>query len=216
MLKSELQVVFAKSENIIEPVYMVCRNIHVNLVMKKIKLHKIKLIIWDLDDTFWNGTLSEYNSTIILNQKNIELVENLVDYGIMNSICSKNDYESVKKEFQTKNLGKTWEYFLFPSINYESKGARIKDIILKMQLREENVLFIDDNKINLEEAKHFCPNLIIAMPDIINEISKQLLTLKTHDFEHKRLKRYKILENKTFYKKKKLYDTVPHSKKEDQ
>ena len=51
----------------------------------------IKLIIWDLDDTFWRGTLSEgYVSPI---PENISLLHILTDRGVVNSICSKNDYE---------------------------------------------------------------------------------------------------------------------------
>ena len=52
---------------------------------------KIKLVIWDLDDTFWKGTLSE--GPIVSIAENIQLVRDLTDRGIVNSICSKNDYE---------------------------------------------------------------------------------------------------------------------------
>ena len=59
--------------------------------MTNLDLSKIKLIIWDLDETFWNGILSEGPITPI--QNNITLLKDLTDHGIVNSICSKNDYE---------------------------------------------------------------------------------------------------------------------------
>ena len=50
-------------------------------------MEKIKLVIWDLDDTFWNGVLSE--DKVTFNERNIEIVKTLTDRGIVNSICSK-------------------------------------------------------------------------------------------------------------------------------
>ena len=47
------------------------------------QFEKIKLIIWDLDDTFWKGTLSE--GGVIIPDEHINLIKNLtlnsVKYG---------------------------------------------------------------------------------------------------------------------------------------
>lgn len=55
-------------------------------------ISKIKLIIWDLDETFWKGTLSDINinaPSIIPIDSNISLVKKLSKRGIVNSVCSK-------------------------------------------------------------------------------------------------------------------------------
>ena len=65
--------------------------------MKNYDITKTKLIIWDLDDTFWKGTLSEGGVEFLPGM--INFIEDLTLKGIMNSICSKNDFESVKNEF---------------------------------------------------------------------------------------------------------------------
>lgn len=44
----------------------------------------VKLVIWDLDDTFWRGTLSEGSVERI--ESNILIVRALIDRGIMCSI----------------------------------------------------------------------------------------------------------------------------------
>lgn len=108
----------------------------------------IKLLIWDLDDTFWKGTLSD--GEIMPVPENIELVKRLTDRGIVNSICSKNNYEKAKAKLE--ELG-VWEYFVFPSIDWTPKGERVKNIISDMNLRPVNCLFIDDSANNLEETK---------------------------------------------------------------
>lgn len=57
------------------------------------KIKDIKLIIWDLDETFWKGTLSDHDSKIEAVIDNINLVKNLSERGIINSVCSKNKRE---------------------------------------------------------------------------------------------------------------------------
>ncbi len=179
------------------------KNMYLNDVknINCIDLQTIKLIIWDLDNTFWDGILSDYDTKIDFNIQNIDLIKKLTDHGIMNSICSKNDFSSVEKQFIENKQGEVWNYFVFSSISWEAKGKRIQDIISKMQLRDENVLFIDDNKTNLEEAKYFCPNIQTALPDIIPNLIEQLQNLTTADIKHERLKRYKILEEKNIQRK---------------
>lgn len=55
--------------------------------MKNYDITKTKLIIWDLDDTFWKGTLSEGGVEFL--PEMINFIEELTLKGIMNSICSK-------------------------------------------------------------------------------------------------------------------------------
>ena len=163
-------------------------------MFKDFDITKTKLIIWDLDDTFWDGTLTE--GGVSFNNDNLRLIEELTTKGIMNSICSKNDFLSVKSEFVTQGYLKHWQLFLFPSINWEAKGQRVKSIIDAMQLREENVIVIDDNETNIKEIKYYCPNIMSAPQTQIPKIAKELYLVNDYDFEYTRLKQYKILEAK--------------------
>lgn len=79
--------------------------------MIKLYSDTIKLVIWDLDDTFWAGTLSEGAVTAI--SRNIDIVQRLTYRGIINSIASKNDFDSARDKLI--ELG-VWEYFVFPQI----------------------------------------------------------------------------------------------------
>lgn len=151
----------------------------------------VKLIIWDLDDTFWDGTLSEGNVKPL--KKCIDTVILAAKKGIVSSICSKNDFEPCKK--QLTDFG-VWDYFVFSSINWESKGQRVSRLISDMNLRPANALFIDDNRLNLEEAKYYSPELMTAEPDIIGELFDALSALDHDDSSLERLNRYKTLEKK--------------------
>lgn len=155
------------------------------------QFEKIKLIIWDLDETFWKGTLSE--ESVIIPEENRRLVEMLTDIGIVNSICSKNDWETVKTELEKQGM---LEYFVFPSVNWEAKGNRVKRLIQNMQLRPVNVLFLDDNPSNREEVRYFCPEIMVDSPEVIPQLVADAQASPKKDSEHKRLKQYRVLEEK--------------------
>ncbi|WP_068112526.1 hypothetical protein [Tropicimonas marinistellae] len=110
----------------------------------------VKLVVWDLDETFWGGTLSEGGITV--RPENVALVRRLAERGIVSSICSKNDFEQAKKALEEIGI---WDYFVFPHIDWTPKGQAIRSMIADMGLRDENVLFLDDNPMNLEEAAFF-------------------------------------------------------------
>ncbi len=156
-----------------------------------IQFEKIKLIIWDLDETFWHGTLSEGGA--VIPESNKSLIRQLTDIGIVNSICSKNDSAEVKCELEKQDL---WKYFVFPSINWEPKGQRAKELIADMQLREANVLFLDDNPSNREEVRFFCPDIMTEGPEIIPVLIQNASTAAIKDPDHKRLQQYRVLEEK--------------------
>lgn len=154
-------------------------------------ISKVKLVVWDLDDTFWKGTLSEGPVTLI--DKNVETIKYLVDHGVMNSIVSKNNFDDARRELEKHGL---WEYFVFPSIDWSPKGARIKGVIENMALRPDNVLFIDDNAMNLREASYILPRIMTLDAAKLPELWDALGKITKTDPSRKRLKQYRILETK--------------------
>lgn len=154
--------------------------------------NKVKLVIWDLDETFWNGTLAEEGMTPI--DGNVEKVLELSKRGIISSICSKNDYERAKAKLV--ELG-AWEYFVFPSISFNPKGQAIAQMIEGAALRPQNVLFIDDNPMNLEEVKHFNPGIMACHPnDVLDGLLDHPNLAGKPDPELTRLKQYQFLQRK--------------------
>lgn len=154
-------------------------------------MESIRLVIWDMDETFWKGTLSEGEIEIPDSHK--EIVIDLVKRGIMNSICSKNNFEPVKEILEACGL---WQYFIFPEISWNSKGSALKKIVESVRLRPESVLFIDDNVGNREEARFYIPGIQVAGPEIIPTIIENPYFKGKNDDGLSRLKQYKLLEKK--------------------
>lgn len=153
----------------------------------------IRLVIWDLDETFWRGTLSEGGITEYL-QTHHDVVIELARRGIISSICSKNDFDAVKAILVEKDI---WDYFVFPSIEWSAKGPRLARIIERFQLRPETVLFIDDNHGNREEARAMVPGLQIADETVAANLLTNSLCKGKNDLALSRLKQYKVLEEKS-------------------
>ncbi|HEX4466045.1 MAG TPA: hypothetical protein VH025_02570 [Solirubrobacteraceae bacterium] len=151
----------------------------------------LKLVIWDLDEVLWSGTLSE--GEVVLDPAHAEIVRTLNRRGIVNSICSKNDLEAVRTRLEREGL---WDEFVFASVSWSPKGRRVAQIVEDMQLRPTNVLFIDDNIGNVQEALHFSPTLQTAEPDVIDQLLKLPQCVGKDDSALTRLAQYKVLETK--------------------
>ncbi len=151
----------------------------------------VRLVIWDLDDTFWKGTLTEGGATII--PAHVALLKTLSARGIVNAVCSKNDPEAAERKLRECGA---WDYIVFPRIAFAPKGQLIAGIIGMAQLRAASVLFIDDNPMNLHEAQHYNPGLQVAGDDILPGLAADPRLAGKPDPDMVRLARYKLLEQK--------------------
>ena len=58
-------------------------------------MNKVKLIIWDLDDTLWDGSIMVSNN-VNLRISYIDSIKELNNRGVVNSICSNNYLDFTK------------------------------------------------------------------------------------------------------------------------
>ena len=151
----------------------------------------VKLVVWDLDDTLWEGTLSE--GTVTLPQSRIDLVRTLNRRGIVNSVCSKNDPSRARTELERVGL---WDELVFAQIDWTPKGGRVARIVADAQLRPEEVLFVDDLPLNREEVRHAVPGIQVAGPEIIEGLLDRPQLAGKDDGQLTRLEQYRVLERK--------------------
>ena len=157
-------------------------------------MNKVKLIIWDLDDTLWDGSIM-VSKDVNLRISYIDSIKELNNRGVVNSICSNNYLDFTKPLLKKFDM---WDLFVMPNINYEPKGLRIKTMIEDFQLRPENVYFIDDNSFNLNEVSHFNPGINVIDGNNDKLISTFLNdTIKNNSVDNgNRFYNYTILEQK--------------------
>ena len=172
-----------------------------------------KLIIFDCDNTLWGGVIGEDGISSIKYseddegkifediQKHIKYLKN---QGFLISISSKNNENEVWKTFKNRKMELNKNDFLFPKINWVEKFANIKKTLSQLSLKEDDVLFIDDNKLEIEKVKKKIPKISVISSE---DTSEYLEKLK----QHPRLQKFKILEED----KKKYYQYNLKSKYEN-
>ena len=151
----------------------------------------IRLVVWDLDDTFWQGTISE--GGIVYSQANHDIVVTLARRGIISSICSNNKRAPVVTTLRERSL---FKYFIFADIGWGPKGPRLAALIEKVQLRPQTVLFIDDSALNRAEAEFYVPGLQTASASCLRGLLSDPRLAGKDDSSLSRLRQYRLLQRR--------------------
>lgn len=129
---------------------------------------KIKCVVWDLDNTIWNGVLIEDGiDKLELKKGVLEIIRTLDKRGILNSIASKNnaaDAIGALKKFGIE------EFFLVPQISWEPKSQSINTIAAELNIGLDTFLFVDDQPFEREEVRGSHPNVRVMDALKMNEI----------------------------------------------
>ena len=118
---------------------------------------KIKCLVWDLDNTVWEGTLLE-DDRIALRPRIKEVFEELDRRGILLSIASRNDHDDAMLVLKSFGLD---EFFLYPQIHWGAKSESVKSIAVSLNIGIDSIAFIDDNPSEREEVRFSCPDVMV-------------------------------------------------------
>mgnify|MGYP000889637486 CR=1 FL=1 len=129
-------------------------------------MKKIKCVIWDLDNTVWEGVLAE-GDTLLVKDKSVKTIKELDRRGILQSIASKNDFDYAMQKLNDVGIA---DYFLCPQIHWEAKSTSIKKIVEKLNIGMDSVAFIDDQQFELDEVKYVNPDITCINADKISDI----------------------------------------------
>lgn len=152
---------------------------------------KIKCVIWDLDNTLWEGTLIE-DKHVRIKPELVALIKHFDSCGIVNSIVSKNNKEEVNIILEQTGLS---EYFVFPKINWLPKSVNINKIVQQMNINPDTILFVDDNPFELNEVSMSLPEITCIEPqDVVNFSKCERFNMVITSDSRKRRSTYKMLE----------------------
>ncbi|HZO75074.1 MAG TPA: HAD-IIIC family phosphatase [Ktedonobacteraceae bacterium] len=112
------------------------------------KRQTVKCVVWDLDNTLWDGVLLE-DEHVTLRQEVVEVIKTLDSRGILHSIASKNDHDLAMEKLQAFGLA---DYFLYPQINWNAKSASIKEIAHSLNIALDTFAFVDDQPFERDEV----------------------------------------------------------------
>lgn len=118
-------------------------------------MKEIKCVVWDLDNTLWDGVFLE-GDELVLKPGIIEILKTLDSRGILLSIASKNNYAETMEYLKELGLA---DYFLYPQIGWDAKSVYVANIQKKLNIGMDTILFIDDQIFEREEVSTSHPEV---------------------------------------------------------
>lgn len=100
----------------------------------------VKCLVWDLDNTLWQGTLLE-DPDVRLPVEIRDTIIELDSRGILQSIASKNDYDLAWPRLEKLGVA---GYFVVPKIGWGRKSDSVLQIADELKFAPNTVAFIDD------------------------------------------------------------------------
>ncbi|MDF0552707.1 HAD-IIIC family phosphatase [Kamptonema sp. UHCC 0994] len=202
----------------------------INLTSERIESQEqnqktIKCLVWDLDNTLWNGILLE-NDKISLHSHAARIITTLDSRGILQSIASKNERSLAMAKLREMGLD---EYFLYPQINWNSKATSIKEIAKSLNISIDAIAFIDDRQFELEEVKFSLPEVLcldaakldflLDMPEMnprfITEDSQLRRLMYINDLERQNAEKEFVGPQEEFLATLNMTLTISYAKEED-
>ena len=109
-----------------------------------------KVLVWDLDDTFWSGTLAEDGPAgVTPRPEAVAALKALDARGVLHSIASKNDPGEAASALRRFGL---LDYFLHPQVGWGPKSASVQAIAAALDLGLNTFVFVDDQPFERAEV----------------------------------------------------------------
>lgn len=128
---------------------------------------KVKCLIWDLDETLWEGTLSEGGGHVLCSGVLDTIVE-LDRRGVLHSIASRNSYDIAIQRLRELGVD---EYFLVPQIGWFDKAEMVARIQRDLNIGVDSLAFIDDQLFERDAVRRRFPDVRTYSADQVTEIT---------------------------------------------
>ena len=128
---------------------------------------KGKCVVWDLDNTVWQGTLAEDGiDGIVLDERIPPIIRELDRRGILQSIASKNDMQPALAALEGFGLK---DFFLYPQISWNPKSTAIQRIAELLDIGLDTFVLVDDQAFERAEVNERLSSVrVLAETEIPN------------------------------------------------
>ena len=160
---------------------------------------KVKCVVWDLDNTIWDGILIESDpEKLALKQDVLQTIQWLDSRGIIQCICSKNEERSARNVL--KRLGIDG-YFVYFAINWMPKSINLYTLAKELNINVDTFAFVDDSEHERAEVGKQLPCVrVFKETDIVEFASHPAFDVPVTEDSKNRRKLYQINKERNEYK----------------
>ncbi|MDO0924004.1 HAD-IIIC family phosphatase [Streptomyces sp. TG1A-8] len=115
----------------------------------------VKCLVWDLDNTLWQGTLLDGDDVRITDEAKHVITE-LDRRGILQAVCSKNDHDLAWERLERLGVA---EYFVLPHIGWGPKSESVRSIAERLNFAHGTMAFVDDTPAERAEVSYHLPEV---------------------------------------------------------
>ncbi|CAN5691511.1 HAD-IIIC family phosphatase [soil metagenome] len=126
----------------------------------------VKCVVWDLDNTLWEGVLLEGDDVRLRDGAEAAL-RTLDDRGILLSIASRNDPATTEAKLRDLEID---GLFVHPQISWNAKSSAITAIARLLNIGADALAFVDDDPFERDEVS-------AALPEVLCIDAVELATL---------------------------------------
>mgnify|MGYP003342837463 CR=1 FL=1 len=193
--------------------------IYTSEIFKSIKGKTKKALIFDCDNTLWDGIIGEdgidgikFDGTTpkgVIFEEVQSIIKSLAKQGVVIGLCSKNNYNDVQEVFEKKNfLVLAEDDIVIKKINWNNKASNLEDIAKELNIGIDSLVFVDDSdfEINLvrdnlpDVLAYQVPKSVFNYPELIRKISNLFYKRNITKEDKLRVKMYKDEAERTIIK----------------
>ena len=127
-----------------------------------------KCVIWDLDDTLWDGICLE--GQVTPRPETVETIETLRDRGIIHAVASRGDETVATETLRRFGLD---GLFITARINWLPKSTNIAGIARAVNLPLDALAFVDDDAFERAQVEFMLPDVRVYPADRASELPRE-------------------------------------------
>jgi len=185
----------------------------------------VKCVVWDLDNTLWDGVLLE-DENVTLRTHVVEVIKILDERGVLHAIASKNDHTTALRKLEELGIK---DYFLYPQINWNPKSSSVREIAKSINIGIDTLAFVDDQPFEREEVSFALPEVLCLdiseiegmpdrpemMPRFVTDDSKKRRQMYLSDIERNGIEKDFVGSNEDFLATLNMVFTIAPAQDED-
>lgn len=126
----------------------------------------IKCVVWDLDNTLWDGVLLE-GDDVRIRDPAVKTIRELDRMGVLHSIASRSDSKTALAKLREHELE---HIFLVPQISWGPKSSAVRLIALELNISTDAIALVDDDPFERDEVRSELPDVLVVDAEEIDTL----------------------------------------------